>query len=247
MQIRNSKMLRGGSVGDWRISATISAGVMLLMLAGFSGSLGCGGRTAQKQNSSFFTSGSKEADQRASQTMAKSEELSGSGEGSGQKGVKSAPSATGRTEGAAPGAAEATQKKSLYDRLGGEVGISNIVSDALPRLMEDPRVNWDRRGVQRTGLFHHGPSVTWNPSQQNVATLKQHLIEFLALATGGPAHYTGREIKSSHAGMQISNPEFDAAVGDIKASLDRLKVPNTEQKELLSIIESTRPEIVEER
>ena len=42
-------------------------------------------------------------------------------------------------------------------------------------------------------------------------------------------------------------PEFDAAVGDVKASLDRLKVPDTEQKELLAIVESTRPEIVEQR
>jgi len=45
----------------------------------------------------------------------------------------------------------------------------------------------------------------------------------------------------------ISNPEFDAAVGDLKALLDRLKVPDTEQKELLAITESTRPEIVEQR
>ena len=54
----------------------------------------------------------------------------------------------------------------------------------------------------------------------------------------------GKDIQSSHADMHISNPEFDAVIGDLKASLDRLKVPNTEQKELLSIIESTRPQIV---
>jgi hypothetical protein len=36
-------------------------------------------------------------------------------------------------------------------------------------------------------------------------------------------------------------------VGDLKASLDNLKVPNKEQKELLSIVESTRPLIVTER
>ena len=47
--------------------------------------------------------------------------------------------------------------------------------------------------------------------------------------------------------MHISNPEFDAVMGDLKASLDKLKVPNVEQKELLAIVESTRPEIVTER
>jgi hemoglobin len=47
--------------------------------------------------------------------------------------------------------------------------------------------------------------------------------------------------------MHISNPEFDAALGDLKASLDRQQVPNKEQKELLAIIESTRPQIVTEK
>jgi len=217
-----------------------------VLLAALCGLVGCRGTAAKKQNTAFFTSGSREADQRASQRMAKSEELSGSGEGAGETGVKKA-SGSGSSGGAAPGAAEATEKAALYTRLGGEVGISNIVADVLPRLLQDPRVNWDRKGIKRGGLFHHGPSVTWNATPQNVAALREHLIEFLALATGGPAHYTGQQMQPAHAEMQISNPEFDAAVGDLKASLDRLKVPNTEQKELLAIVESTRPEIVEKR
>ena len=54
-------------------------------------------------------------------------------------------------------------------------------------------------------------------------------------------------MRPAHAGLHIGNPEFDAALGDLKASLDKLQVPNKEQKELLAIIESTRPQIVEER
>ena len=34
------------------------------------------------------------------------------------------------------------------------------------------------------------------------------------------------------------------SVGDLKATLDKLQIPNTEQKELLAIVESTRPQIV---
>ena len=47
--------------------------------------------------------------------------------------------------------------------------------------------------------------------------------------------------------MRISNPEFDAVIGDFKASLDKHQIPNKEQKELLAIVESTRPEIVTQR
>jgi len=44
--------------------------------------------------------------------------------------------------------------------------------------------------------------------------------------------------------MNITNPEFDATIGDLKATLDKLQIPNREQKELLAIVESTRPQIV---
>ena len=47
--------------------------------------------------------------------------------------------------------------------------------------------------------------------------------------------------------MQISKAEFDATIGDLKASLDKLNIPSDVQKDLLSIFESTRQQIVPER
>ena len=103
--------------------------------------------------------------------------------------------------------------------------------------------------MKRAGLFHGSDTETvmWKATDQNLGSLKKHLIQFLVLATGGPARYDGKEMKAAHAGMHISNPEFDAALGNLKASLDRLQTPNKEQKELLAIVESTRPQIVTER
>ena len=48
-------------------------------------------------------------------------------------------------------------------------------------------------------------------------------------------------------GMSITNAEFDASIGDMKASLDAFNVPVAEQKELLAVLESTRLQVVEER
>jgi hemoglobin len=224
----------------------------LLLAAALVISSGCGGRKPKAQHQDFFTSGSKEADQRASQRMAKDEQLTGAGEGSGEKGVKKAKAAgDGAGAGAESGtnkAAQVDSKLTLFERLGGEQGIAAIVGDFTERAMQDPRVNWQRKDVKQGGLsVHRGKSVTWNDSPENVAQLKSHLVQFVALATGGPAHYEGKEMKSAHANMHITNPEFDAALGDLKASLDKHKIPNKEQKELLSIIESTRPLIVVER
>lgn len=217
----------------------------LLLATSVAGVLaGCGaGGKAQKQND-FFTSGNKEADQRASQRMAQAEQLEGSGEGAGDKGKKGG--IVKDAAGASKEGEKAPAKQSLFERLGGQEGITKIVDDFVPRALQDPRVNWDRSGVNGGNFFHH-TSAKWDPTPDNVAHLKKHMVEFFELSTGGPAHYTGREIQSAHANMKISNPEFDAAVGDLKASLDRLQVPNQEQKELLAIVESTRPQIVTQR
>jgi hemoglobin len=220
-------------------------GLLLIVL------VGCGSKQVVQKEQDFFTSGSRDADQRASQRMARSEQLTGSGEGSAEKGVKKAKtgdSATNNATGATNVGARVEGKMALFDRLGGEPGLSNIVADFMPRALQDPRVNWQRKGV-KGGWFERKDreSGMWKATSENMAILNKHLVQFLALATGGPAQYGGKEMKSTHDGMKISNPEFDAVVGDLKASLDKLQIPNKEQKELLAIIESTRSQIVTER
>lgn len=231
----------------------MQAGVLMMFAAATMLISGCGSMPAEKRQDDFFTSGSREADQRASQRMARDEQLSGSGEGAGdkEKTKEAKPGQKGNVGGAnGDGGAQAAQaegKLTLYDRLGGAEGIAAIIEDFTPRVLEDPRVNWARKGVESGGLFRRDKAVTWNFTPQKVAVLKKHMAQFLALATGGPARYDGRDMKTVHGDMQITNPEFDAAIGDLKASLDRLQIPNQEQKELLAIIESTRPQIVTER
>ncbi len=186
---------------------------------------GCG--SAEKKDRDFFTSGNREADQRAEQRVAKVEQLRGGDEGGDKQG---------------------DVKKPLYDRLGGEEGIKLIVGDFVSRALNDPRVNWDRTGVKSGGfLGFGGSSKQWTASPENIERMKKHIAQFIGLATGGPPTYEGKDMKASHAGMRISNAEFDASIGDLKATLDNLAVPTDEQKELLAIVESTRPQVVEER
>jgi hemoglobin len=219
--------------------------VVTLMVVPIALLSGCGGSKRAGKHEEFFTSGSREADQRATQRMAKEEQLAGSGEGAGERSQKKV--AAGSSTNKTAGGLNRVEKQALFDRLGGEVGISNIVADFLPRALQDPRVNWQRKDVKGGGWLKRGENVAWTNSPQNVARLEKHLAQFVALASGGPARYEGKDMKATHDGMKIANPEFDAAIGDLKATLDRLQIPNKEQKELLAIIESTRPQIVTER
>jgi hemoglobin len=196
-----------------------SALLSLLLVLAWSG---CGTGSANKAANDSFTSGSRDADQRASQRMAKSEQLQDKD-------------------------ADTPEKLSLFERLGGTPGIAAIVEDFTDRALEDPRVNWQRRGVVNKVFLGKDESKAWDASPQNVETLRKHLVQFLSLATGGPAQYDGKTMKEAHDGLKITNTEFDASIGDLQASLDRLKVPTREQKELLAIMESTRPQIATER
>jgi hemoglobin len=209
--------------------------ISLLTLALFLTGCGAGGQKGEEKD--FFTSGNREADQRADQRMARAQQLKGEGSGSGDE-EKSDEKKT----------PQALKDAALFDRLGGTEGITAIIDDFTPRALNDPRVNWQRHGVKKGGLsFSRNQSVAWDDSKANVDQLKKHLVQFLSLATGGPTHYDGKDMKQAHAGLHITNAEFDAAVGDLKATLDKLGLPNQEQKELLSIIESTRPQVAEER
>jgi hemoglobin len=126
-------------------------------------------------------------------------------------------------------------QKSLYERLGGQKAVTAVVDDFVNRAAGDPKVNFTRKGV---------PGAEWAATPENVTHLKSQLVDFVTQATGGPAMYKGKDMKSSHANMQITNAEFDAIAGDLKATLDKFNVPAKEQGELLAIVGSTRKDIV---
>ncbi len=190
--------------------------------------MGCAGQQAKDKD--FHTSGSREADQRAEQRVAKVQQLRGEGE-------KGKTNANGESV-----------KPSLFERLGGETGVRALMNDWVKRALADPRVNWERKGIKQGGVLGvGGKESTWNATPANVEQLAKHLTQFVSVATGGPAHYDGREMKQAHTNLRITNAEFDAAIGDLKASLDTARVATGEQKEILAVIESTRPQIVSER
>ena len=131
-------------------------------------------------------------------------------------------------------AEQATTKKSLYDRIGGQAALTKVVDDFVARAAANPKVNFTRNG-------------TWNASDAAVKTLKMHLGNFLGSAFGGPQKYTGRSMKEAHKGMAITQAEFDALAADLKAVLEANKVPSAEVNEIMKIAASTAPDIVEKK
>jgi len=114
---------------------------------------------------------------------------------------------------------------SLYDRLGGNAAITAVVDDFVGRVAADNRIN---------GKF----------ANANIPRLKMMLVDQICQASGGPCVYTGRDMKTAHAGMGITSEQFDALVGDLVATLNKFKVGQQEQNELLGVLGPMKKDIV---
>lgn len=120
-------------------------------------------------------------------------------------------------------------QQSLYKRLGGYDAIAAVVDDFVQRLATDPQL----------GRFFQGHSVS------SVKKIRQLVVDQLCEATGGPCYYTGRDMKTAHAGMGISEADWDASVKHLVATLDKFKVPEKEKNEVLGAISTMKDQIVE--
>lgn len=121
-----------------------------------------------------------------------------------------------------------TQGQSLYERLGGQPAIEAVVKDFAGRVLADARIN---------KKF----------AKSDPDRLVKNLTDFVCKATGGPCTYTGRDMKSSHRKMGVTNGEFTALVEDLSATLDKFNVPAKEKGELLAALGPLQPQIVEKK
>ena len=119
--------------------------------------------------------------------------------------------------------------KTLYERLGGYDAICAVVNDLLPRLQTDSKLAryWQHRG------------------DDGLAREKQLLVDFLCSSAGGPLYYTGRDMKTSHKGMRVSESDWSAFLGHVNATLEAFQVPQSERNEVVAFVQSTKADIVE--
>jgi hemoglobin len=117
------------------------------------------------------------------------------------------------------------QQASLYQRLGGYPAIKAVVDDFVGNVAADRRIN---RFFANT----------------DIPRLKRNLVDQICAGTGGSCVYTGRDMKSAHAGMGVRGKDFGALVQDLQKTLRKFKVPKKEQGELLAILGPMKSDIV---
>ncbi len=118
---------------------------------------------------------------------------------------------------------------SLYERLGGYDAIAAVVADLMVRIKNDTKLRrfYDHRGAE------------------GMAREEQLLVDFLCASTGGPMVYTGRDMKTLHAGMRLDEEDWRVAMAHLLSTLEKFGVPDREKGEVLGFHENLKPEIVE--
>jgi hemoglobin len=119
----------------------------------------------------------------------------------------------------------AAAQPTLYQRLGGYDAIQAVVDQAIKNIAADRRINRFFKGA-------------------NIQRLRRQLANQICAASGGPCVYTGRDMKSAHAGMGIKSSHFDALVEDLGKALNKFRVPGREQRELVALLAPTKKDIV---
>lgn len=115
--------------------------------------------------------------------------------------------------------------ESLFERLGGSIGITNIASDVVDNHLANK-------------------AIATRFAQSDVADMKNAAATFFIAGTGGPDVYKGKDMLAAHKGMNISAAEFMAVLDDSLAALAKNNIPQREQEEVLFVLYSMRSQIV---
>jgi hemoglobin len=122
-------------------------------------------------------------------------------------------------------------RPSLYLRLGGYDALAAFVDDLLSLATSDPQIAVYLKGMSRDSR-RRGRQLT---------------LDFLCSSLGGPAIYLGRDMKTLHEGMGISNDDWGVLMGHAGTALDNLGVAQREKSDILAFLEGLKGDIVEAR
>jgi len=120
------------------------------------------------------------------------------------------------------------QEKSLYERLGGYDALTKVVDEFISQLGKDKQLSRFLVGL----------------SDDSKKKLRQHVVDQFCQVTGGPCIYIGREMKTVHTGLKITESDWEIAAKALVAALDKYKVGQKEKDEVVAFVTGLKKDIV---
>ena len=159
-------------------------------------------------------------------------------------GLAAAPIVLAAADTAHAQAQPASDKKSLYERLGGIFAIAAVVDHFSDALIKNPIVGQESKNPQLSEW--HTKSLERLPGLKFMRTL------WVAQASGGPYQFkatkagkTALGLEEAHRRLRITAAEFDAVAQELARSLDHAKVPKAEKDEVLAAFAAHKNEVID--
>jgi hemoglobin len=128
----------------------------------------------------------------------------------------------------APRKEQRQPESSLYQRIGCAGGLLWLVNTLYLRVLADPLL---------MSYFKH-------LDDQDRRWLRWHMLTLLAVVTGGPSKYQGRDLHEAHADLHITEEAFDQVVWHLQATLLELEIQQQDQQAILAAVQARRDEVV---
>ena len=93
------------------------------------------------------------------------------------------------------------------------------------------------KNFNNSQIAHHFRNTDMNK-------LKQVVFEFFSMGTGGPHTYTGRDMRSSHESLGISESDFSIGNDDVLKALQENGVAKAEIDEVIGILDSLKGDVL---
>lgn len=117
------------------------------------------------------------------------------------------------------------QLAGVFEDFGGMPGMTALMEDLMANLLAD----------KRTAPFFEG---------KDLPRIKRELAEQSCAILGGGCTYSGRDMRTAHAGMNVDRAAFNALVEGLQLAMDKHKVPSRSQNKLLAILAPMHREVV---
>ena len=114
----------------------------------------------------------------------------------------------------------------LYERLGSRDGITRITRELIRNHLANPLVNSRYSQIK------------------DMDRLERNVIDFFCAGAGGPETYGGKDLLTTHRGMNVSEQEFVTVIDDAMAALSTCGVDGPTSNEVLAVLWSMKGEVI---
>jgi hemoglobin len=124
--------------------------------------------------------------------------------------------------------ARAETEQTLFDEIGGGAILRATVAEFVDIMLEDERINF---------AF----------AQADLNVFKRRLYTQLCVLANGPCRYEGRDMKTAHEKLTITNAQFNAVAEDLYKAFERVGVNYRAQNKMMALLAPMQREIVDKK